>query len=479
MRLHLSLLLLVLSLPARAAVLITHYNSFALLDVDGITPLAGDATQGDVIQVIDAGLDGLPSAPDAYGLPSGDDFFLGVFSGSAVTHVGDNEPFPNWDQGLYNDTLTVADGSVGLGVYLRFWNGFTPDAATHYGETAVVTIPSAPVLGPAFLDFVPTAGSSRTVSIPFAALASFSVPEPGSAAMFALTLLCLRTGRNLRRQIHHLGRGASAILAAAALGLAGVGEGRAQLTAPLDVTASRAILGPVRRPLPGTSPDSALFSFAAVPGALVHILQAGANGRADLPAADGAPAGDDLLVAELAVGQGIAPGLADSGAFSTTIFRVPAPGTLLFARAFNAPTRAESTHWGQSALFAFEPLRVMDVSQLGLLATTLPLGVDLAKVDSDGDGRTDLEELRANTSALDPADLLRILSAGGVPTLRVEGKAGRRYLLERMTGELASPLGWEPVATSGMLNWSRSLLLSDPNPPGSPAVIYRIRVEEE
>jgi len=472
-------LLLFLGLPVRAAVLITHYNSFALLDVDGITPLAGDATQGDVIQVIDAGIDGLPSAPDAYGLPSGDDFFLGVLSGGAVTHVGDNEPFPNWDQGLYNDTLTVADGIVGLGVYLRFWNGFTPDAATHYGETAVVTIPSAPLLGPAFLDFVPTAGSARTVSIPFAALASFSVPEPGSAAVFALTLLCLRTGRNLRRQVHHLGRGTPAVLAATALGVAGVGEGRAQLTAPLDVTASRAILGPASLPLPGTSPDSALFSFAAVPGALVQILQAGANGRADLPSSDGSPAGDDLLVAELAVGQGIAPGQAGSGAFSTTVFRVPAPGTLLFARAFNAPTRAASTHWGQSVLFPFEPLRVMDVSQLGLLATTLPLRVDLATVDSDGDGRTDLEELRANTSALDPADLLRILSAGGVPTLRVEGKAGRRYHLERRMGDLASPGGWSPVASTERLALSRSLLLSDPAPSSGNVAIYRIRVSEE
>src|SRR5882724_10604058 len=58
------------------------YDSYALVNSDGTTPLVGDATSGDLVQIILTGPDNAVQAPNALGAVSGDDTVL------FTTHIG-------------------------------------------------------------------------------------------------------------------------------------------------------------------------------------------------------------------------------------------------------------------------------------------------------------------------------------------------------------------------------------------------------
>jgi hypothetical protein len=238
-----------------------------------------------------------------------------------------------------------------------------------------------------------------------------------------------------------------------------------------DITAGAEIRNEAGAPLPGSNPDVT----GDTSGCLVQILDVGANGAADLPALNGNPGGDDLIYTTTVIGKGIAPNLPASGRFATTVFPAPANGKRLFARVFDAPTVTTATRWGQSATFVVAGTAVMDVSVLGLEAATQTVGVNPMLVDTDGDGRSDFEELVANTNPLDEHDALQggplELEAGNAATV-IEARAGRQYIMQR-TDDL---LSWQDVGATQSVMTGTSLWLQDPNPPGGLKGFYRVRV---
>lgn len=170
-----------------AFVNLTLYNSFALLDADQATPLSGNASSGDLVQLILDGGNGLIDLPDLNGGASGDDALLPVSLANNPTHVGAGLGGSNHGL-LYQINLLYDDSFAGQQAYLRFWNAGQPWTATHYGQTALFTLPSADVFGEAEYDFVPLAGSPRATLTTFDAESPISVPEPRLFVYGALLL---------------------------------------------------------------------------------------------------------------------------------------------------------------------------------------------------------------------------------------------------------------------------------------------------
>lgn len=210
----------------------------------------------------------------------------------------------------------------------------------------------------------------------------------------------------------------------------------------------------------------------------MEILGVGSNGVAHVANLDGSPSGGDTILFSTVVGQGIDPCTTSSGQFSTSFYPPPANGTKIYARVFNAPSVGQASAWGQSADFTTDGSSVMDLSVLGLKATTMPEGVSLSTTDAQG--LTYLYELIANTNPQNPTDLfamanLVVPSQTGQPIqVNVMGHVGRVYTLQRSL-DLAT---WSNVTSSAtsVLTADTSLLLNDPQPPVSPHLFYRVDV---
>ena len=275
---------------------------------------------------------------------------------------------------------------------------------------------------------------------------------------------------------------------------------QAQLQTPLEVRAGSPIRDAAGQVLPGGNPNASAFGLPLVPGCVVQIIDAGADGQAGWPAAGGGVTGDDLLMYTATIGQGIVPTDTSSGRLDASFTPPPALGTRMYARAFNAATAASATHWGQSAVFQIQSLVTVDLSAFGLIATTIPVGADPSASDSDGDGVSDALELAANTNASDAGDrpLIHIVppagstgAAGGNlagdeaagaltaaardAVIQINGKAGRRYLLQR-SGDLADPAAWTEVSDTGILSENQLLQLVDTPPDATSAWMYRVQI---
>jgi hypothetical protein len=167
------------------------FDSSALLNSDGVTLLAGDATAGDLVQVILTGPDDAINAPNNFsGLPSGDDTVL------FTLHVGQGEPMSG--TGMLDAYPLDYDSSlVDSNFYVRFWNGTTVADSTYYGNSSIFELPTGDAFNQSSLDFVPTDGSPRTTDQPF----SLSVvPEPSSLFLFGLVVFGAWTWKK-RRQL--------------------------------------------------------------------------------------------------------------------------------------------------------------------------------------------------------------------------------------------------------------------------------------
>jgi hypothetical protein len=161
------------------------YNTEPLLnDVSlGSTPLLGNTTSGDLVQVILLGADNAINAPDITGNPGGDDTLL--FVGDLRLHVGYGV-LPPPDQGLLDIFPLQYDSSlVTSNIYVRFWNGTTPGAATYYGNSSVLALPAG--TGPGFdqaaWNFAATGADPHVTDQPFNALV---IPEPANLFAFGL-----------------------------------------------------------------------------------------------------------------------------------------------------------------------------------------------------------------------------------------------------------------------------------------------------
>jgi hypothetical protein len=159
---------------------LTLYNSFALLDSNGSTPLEGLAAAGDLVQLILVGPNGVIDTPTLAGAPGGDDTL--VFT----THVGAGLTTTNTGK-LVQTGILYGDSLIGSNVFVRFWNSNTAANATFFGNSAITNLPSGDAFGLADLDFVPLSGSPRTTDQPFGG--GEVVPEPSQLFIFGLILV--------------------------------------------------------------------------------------------------------------------------------------------------------------------------------------------------------------------------------------------------------------------------------------------------
>ena len=160
------------------------YNTEALLNSDASTPLLGNTTSGDLVQVILLGSGNTVSAPDQFGNPTGNNTLLFV-ADLSLLHVGYGLPF-NPDQGLLDVfPLQYDSGLVGTNIVVRFFNAPTLGAATDYGNSSVFALPvgTGPNADQARLDFVPTTFYAHVTDQSFGALV---IPEPANLFLFGL-----------------------------------------------------------------------------------------------------------------------------------------------------------------------------------------------------------------------------------------------------------------------------------------------------
>jgi hypothetical protein len=138
---------------------LTLFNSTPLLDADPSTSLEGVASSGDLVQLILAGTNGTIDTPSSSGMPGGDDVIL--TAANNPTHVGTGMTTTN--SGMFAQVNLRFDAThAGKTAYVRFWNEATAAAATHYGNTMRITLPSADAFGEAEADAVPSASDPRT-----------------------------------------------------------------------------------------------------------------------------------------------------------------------------------------------------------------------------------------------------------------------------------------------------------------------------
>lgn len=159
------------------------------------------------------------------------------------------------------------------------------------------------------------------------------------------------------------------------------------------------------------------------------------------PAASGAAHPNNPLLSTNAIG-GVGLNAADpnSGLFAMVFPQRPAPGTKIFARAFNAPTLEQASFYADSALVAVpssgsslvlafgpaQPLDAGDADGDGLANSwEKALGTDDRLTgDYDGDGMSDYHEMLAGTAADDASSLLAFRDIRPAPGPAPAGEGG-------------------------------------------------------
>ena len=253
----------------------------------------------------------------------------------------------------------------------------------------------------------------------------------------------------------------------------------AQPPQPLGVTVTLSVLDYNGTVLPGENPY--ISTNCTFQSCLVQILKVGTGNVAHLPNLDGTPSGGDTVLFSTTIGEGWPTACASSGLFDTSFY--PSSSLLsnrIYCRVFNANNTAAATYWGQSATHIVtvndaNGLTVPDFSVEGLKATTMPKGVDMMTT-LDGKGQTYYTDLIANLNPQNPNDRFESSGlTGGNSQVRIKGHTGRTYTLQRST-DLTVSNGWSDVSSSGLLSADTDLVLSDPSPPSSQKIFYRVKV---
>ena len=112
---------------------VTVCSTTGVMDESGV-PLLGDGSEtSDLVQLIDAGPDGVINPPDENGNPTGDDSLI------CDIRIGEGYPF-NPDEGKFSHSLDLEAGAV---IYCRAWNDASLSTATYYGNSDIKTITEA------------------------------------------------------------------------------------------------------------------------------------------------------------------------------------------------------------------------------------------------------------------------------------------------------------------------------------------------
>ncbi len=173
-----------LSVAARAAratvIDLELYNTNPILDNDNSTPLLGDLSSGDLVQLILTPNDAV-NAPDQFGNAAGGDIVL--FSG----HIGLGMP-ANPNQGFIDVYPITYDSTWGgySNVYVRFFDATTAAGAQWYGNSSIYTLPVGDVFNQASLDFAPSTSPYANLPANF-----IVVPEPSSLFVYGLGFLAI------------------------------------------------------------------------------------------------------------------------------------------------------------------------------------------------------------------------------------------------------------------------------------------------
>ena len=187
---------------------------------------------------------------------------------------------------------------------------------------------------------------------------------------------------------------------------------------PLYVGNRIPVLNAFGRPMPGSP------LLAEAPNRCRIEIRTTTTGQVYAPGTTGASSPyNPLLTANSVGGMGENAETADSGLFCLSFPSRPAPGTLVFARVYDAPTTAEAAFYVDSQLAAIpasgsslaltfgtvRPLDSGDDDGDGLNNSwERALGTDdRPAADYDGDGMLDLHEMLAGT---DPTDLASLLA---------------------------------------------------------------------
>lgn len=258
-----------------------------------------------------------------------------------------------------------------------------------------------------------------------------------------------------RGGVRHLRTGCAVML-----GLAAAMAARAQ-DAPLIVGSAAPILDDAGVRLNGTDPAAAaFFGVPAVPGDLVQILQA--NGGIYPANADGTPHASNTLLSISRIGRGTLPLPGYAGLFGATIAKRPQGA--VFARAFNAPSLAQATHYGDSQLFTVSGNAVFlaDIAYTDQAFAEDSdgdgindpweghLGSDPLDRDSDGDGMPDGDEFRAGTGLGDPTSNLGLVTVGklgpGLWSVGWQSVPGYSYRVDYTPDKLAGSRTYSEVS---------------------------------
>ena len=129
-----AILILVMMLLAHTAVALTYpIRCQSLSGVDDET--GANLIDGDLIQIICTGADGIIDLPDSSGNPTSDDWLVDT------TYAGCNYKLSEPNSGKFDtnvDTTYLSEGEI---IYCRAWNDAAITDATRYGNSKTYTIP--------------------------------------------------------------------------------------------------------------------------------------------------------------------------------------------------------------------------------------------------------------------------------------------------------------------------------------------------
>jgi hypothetical protein len=232
-----------------------------------------------------------------------------------------------------------------------------------------------------------------------------------------------------------------AVLAAGVLCAAGAA--RAQFSA-LHIGTTRPVLD--------ETGSNTVWGSAMEPGCLVQIILAPAVGNPEAPFNPDATLNTNAVTivgGETRIGMLTSPRFARPGLFGATLNNpIPASGTKLFVRVFNAANPYDATHYADSPVYT---LGGSDLdAEIGATTNVLDMadddgdglnnrweryyGSDVANADSDGDHVSDADEHRAGTDLVNQGSHLafkkvRKQAAGGL-TLSWQSVPGKKYRVE-------------------------------------------------